>query len=269
VPAGAACACGCHACPARSQGGPRQASAPGRSAAGGDDTGSPHTAWAAESDAVVTDALAGFDALYRASLALAQALASAGAMSAAARLAQQFADARGPREREDRACRAVSCLAGLPRASVFFSPQVRAVARLPCCRTPQVSAATSPSVRFKCGCGAARGPHCAARRPACARMQGPLGRGAAAAAAACGLVPSGPRASAVDQLADMAAFAALYEHSTAEEVAEEAQPEAGLEDLRLRTPALRPVGCWCTGCAPLSPRAASRSALTFCRIPDS
>ena len=78
-----------------------------------------------------------------------------------------------------------------------------------------------------------------------------------------------PARRAVDQLADMAAFAALYEHSTAEEVAEEAQPEAGLEDLRLRTPALRPVGCWCTGCAPLSPRAASRSALTFCRIPDS
>ncbi len=240
-----------------------------RSAAGGDDTGSPHTAWAAESDAVVTNALAGFDALYRDSLALAPALVSAGALSAAARLAQQFADARGPREREDRAARAVSCVAALPRASEFFSPQVSAVARLPCCRTPQVSAATSPSVRFKCGCGAVRGPHCVARRLACVRMQGPLGPDAAAAAAACGVGPLGPCASAVDQLADMAAFAALYEHSTAEEVAEEAQPEAGLEDLRLRTPALRPVGCWCTGCAPLSPRAASRSALTFCRIPDS
>ncbi len=52
-------------------------------------------------------------------------------------------------------------------------------------------------------------------------------------------------------LAAMAAAVARFEAEVAPHVAAEAQPEAGLEDLRLRTPALRPVGCWCTGCGAL------------------
>ncbi len=47
----------------------------------------------------------------------------------------------------------------------------------------------------------------------------------------------------------MAAAVARFE--AAPHIAADAQPEAGLEDLRLRTPALRPVGCWCTGCGAL------------------
>ncbi len=46
----------------------------------------------------------------------------------------------------------------------------------------------------------------------------------------------------------MAAAVALLEAEVAPHVATEALPEASLEDLRLRTPALRPMGCWCTGC---------------------
>ena len=79
--------------------------------------------------------------------------------------------------------------------------------------------------------------------------------------------PSAPRMRAVDQLAGMAALAAIYDASAprgvAAEAAEEAQPEAGLEDLRLRTPALRPVGCWCTGCgAPAACSMLARSLLS-------
>jgi len=139
-----------------------------RAAVGGDDTDSPHTAWAAEADAVVTDALVGFEMLYSDSHALGVALVRAGAMSAAARLAQRFADARGPREREDRAARAVSCIGALPRASELLSPEVSARAGPPCCRARPTVCGGSPSMRFGCGCGAVRGPHRVARRPACA-----------------------------------------------------------------------------------------------------
>jgi len=51
----------------------------------------------------------------------------------------------------------------------------------------------------------------------------------------------------------MVAAVARFEAEVAPHIAAEAQPEASLEDLRLRTPALRPMGCWCTGCAPLMP----------------
>jgi hypothetical protein len=37
-------------------------------------------------------------------------------------------------------------------------------------------------------------------------------------------------------------------------IAAEALSEVSLEDLRLQMPALRPVGCWSTECARLSPR---------------
>ncbi len=52
-------------------------------------------------------------------------------------------------------------------------------------------------------------------------------------------------------LAAMAAAVARFEAEVAPHVAAEAQPEASLEDLRLRTPALRPVGCWCMRCGAL------------------
>ena len=61
------------------------------------------------------------------------------------------------------------------------------------------------------------------------------------------------QSSAADQqlLAAMAAAVARFEAEVAPHVAAEAQPEDSLEDLRLRTPALRPVGCWCMGCGAL------------------
>ncbi len=62
-------------------------------------------------------------------------------------------------------------------------------------------------------------------------------------------VPSGRSSAAGQQLvAAVAAAVTRFEAEVAPCVAAEAQPEAGLEDLRLRTPTLRPVGCWCTGC---------------------
>ncbi len=74
--------------------------------------------------------------------------------------------------------------------------------------------------------------------------------------------PSG-RASAADQLAGMAAAVARFEAEVAPHLAAEAQPEASLEALRLRTPTLRPVGCWSRGCAPLTPTVLPR--MQHCR----
>ena len=113
---------------------PRERDA-GCSAAG---AGSPHAAWTAEADVVVENALAGFRALHGESSALGVALVRGGAMGAAARLAQRYAHARGPREREDRAARAVSWIGALPRAGELPSPEVSARAGPPCCRAPQV-----------------------------------------------------------------------------------------------------------------------------------
>ena len=48
-----------------------------------------------------------------------------------------------------------------------------------------------------------------------------------------------------------AAALARFEAEVAPGIAAEAQPNLSLEDLRLATPALRPVGCWWSGCAPL------------------
>jgi len=61
--------------------------------------------------------------------------------------------------------------------------------------------------------------------------------------------PSGP--SGTDhqrRLAALAAAVARFETEVAPGIA--AAPPASLDDLRLRMPALRPVGCWWSGCAP-------------------
>ncbi len=50
---------------------------------------------------------------------------------------------------------------------------------------------------------------------------------------------------------------ARFEAEVAPRIAAGALSDASLEDLRLQTPALRPVGCWCTECAGLSPPLAS------------
>ena len=42
---------------------------------------------------------------------------------------------------------------------------------------------------------------------------------------------------------------ASFEATVAPHIAAEALSEASLEDLRLQAHALRPVGCWSTGCA--------------------
>ncbi len=42
---------------------------------------------------------------------------------------------------------------------------------------------------------------------------------------------------------------AHFEATVAPHIAAEALSEVSLEDLRLQTPALRPVGCWSMGCA--------------------
>jgi len=51
------------------------------------------------------------------------------------------------------------------------------------------------------------------------------------------------------------AAVARFEAEVAPGIAAEALSEASLEDLRLQAPALRPMGCWSTGCAALSRRA--------------
>ncbi len=51
-------------------------------------------------------------------------------------------------------------------------------------------------------------------------------------------------------LASFAAAVARFEAEAAQRIPADTLPEASLEDLRLQTPALRPVGCWWWGCAP-------------------
>jgi len=57
---------------------------------------------------------------------------------------------------------------------------------------------------------------------------------------------------AVEQqlLTALAAGIARFEAEVAPGIAADAQPDRSLDDLRLATPALRPVGCWWSGCAP-------------------
>ncbi len=69
------------------------------------------------------------------------------------------------------------------------------------------------------------------------------------------------RPSSTDDPGTTAAAVARFEAEVAPRIAAEALSEASLEDLRLQTPALRPVGCGCTECAQLSPPLASRGAL--------
>jgi len=45
------------------------------------------------------------------------------------------------------------------------------------------------------------------------------------------------------------AAVARFEAEAAQRIPADTLSEASLEDLRLQTPALRPVGCWCMGCA--------------------
>ncbi len=63
-----------------------------------------------------------------------------------------------------------------------------------------------------------------------------------------------PRATSALDLDAAAAGIARFEAEAAPRIPAEPLSEA-LEELRLQTPALRPAGCWCTGCAPLPPRA--------------
>jgi len=64
-----------------------------------------------------------------------------------------------------------------------------------------------------------------------------------------------PQAAAPLHLDAAAAAVARFEAEVAPRIAAELLSEASLEDLRLQAPALRPVGCWCTGCEPLPRRA--------------
>ncbi len=65
--------------------------------------------------------------------------------------------------------------------------------------------------------------------------------------------PPEPPGGAAYQRAVTATAAAVlrFEAEVKPGIAAEAHPEPSLEDLRLATPALRPVGCWWSGCAPL------------------
>jgi len=67
-------------------------------------------------------------------------------------------------------------------------------------------------------------------------------------------MPASPEVGSETQrwLADLAAAIARFEAEVAPHMPAEA-PSPSLEDLRLRTPALHPVGCWSTGCARRSP----------------
>jgi len=64
-------------------------------------------------------------------------------------------------------------------------------------------------------------------------------------------VPGAPRDGrpVTAQLATAAAAVTRFEAETAPHIAAEAPTPASLEDLRLQTPALRPVGCWWLGYA--------------------
>jgi hypothetical protein len=68
-----------------------------------------------------------------------------------------------------------------------------------------------------------------------------------------GATRPGPSSRACQALRDIAAAVARDEARFASYSAAGAVPEGSLEELRLRTPALAPVGCWSTGCAPRPP----------------
>jgi len=53
----------------------------------------------------------------------------------------------------------------------------------------------------------------------------------------------------------MAAAFAAFDAEVAPRIPADALPLVSLEDLRLQTPALRPVGCWWSGCAQPAPPA--------------
>ncbi len=176
----------------------------------------------AEND--VTVALVdGVAKLAGASRALAAALARGGALGAAARLAQRFVDAHEAPERERAAAHARRCMDGVLRAAGEHSP---AVVRA----RPAAPGPTSAGRR--CPADAVR-----ARRQAALQLGEPA--------------LSEPSSTASQRrLAAMAAAIARLEAEVAPGLAAEGPSQATLDDLRLATPALRPVGCWWSGCAP-------------------
>jgi len=64
-----------------------------------------------------------------------------------------------------------------------------------------------------------------------------------------------PRATSALHLDAAAAAIGRFEAEAAPRIPVDTLSEASLEDLRLQAPALCPMGCWCTGCAPLPPQA--------------
>jgi len=69
------------------------------------------------------------------------------------------------------------------------------------------------------------------------------------------------RPTSTDNPETTTAAIARFEAEVTPGIAAEALSDVSLEDLRLQTPALRPVGCWCTECARLPPQPASCGAL--------
>jgi len=193
--------------------------------------GSPCDAPALAAEARLAAALGGLASLCGASRALAAALVRAGALGAALRLARRSVDACAApeRERELRAALAACRMDGVLRAAKGHSPAV--VCARPAARLPTLAQAGAVSLS---SAGAARQAALQLDVPALTE----------------------PSSTASQRrLAAMAAAIVCFEAEVAPGVAADAPPQASLDDLRLATPALHPMGCWWSGCAPRPPPA--------------
>jgi len=191
-----------------------------------DDTGSAWENWARDAEVGAIAGVASAARMSDASRALALALARAGALGAAARLAQHWVAACEEPQREVKALAAASCLQSL----------LQAVEQ----HLPEVCAGSAPP-RLSAHAGRSRSAD-AAR----AAWQG-------CQLLADGTPPVEPGNNRYQGgLTALAALVARFEAETAQRIPADTPPEASLEDLRLQTPALCPVGCWWSGCAQLA-----------------
>jgi len=131
----------------------RGAPAAGRGAAGGDDDGSAYWAWMEKAEGWVRDALEGAAALGGASRALAAALARAGALGAADRLAQRYLEAREEdSESEDSEMFVWEYMEDVLRAVGRHLPEVR--------RAPEAARLVSAHAQRRCCAGLMRCKRC-------------------------------------------------------------------------------------------------------------
>ncbi len=180
---------------------------------------------------LATAAVSSTASMADASRPLCVALARAGALGAAARLAQHWVGACEEPQLLGKAQAALRCVQPLLQAVSRQLPKARAR-----CALPVLSAHAGASW----SADAAR-----AARQDCSLMADvapPLG----------GQPVEDALADVEGILAEVAVEFEKFEAADAQRLPADTLSPFSLEDLRLRTPALRPVGCWWSGCAPLS-----------------